>query len=174
MNLLKLKVVKNASWIIGCRIVQSVMALVISMMSARYLGPSNYGLISYAGSVVAFVIPLAQLGLRNILVEEIAAQPEKEGKIIGTSIAISLVSSLFCVAGCIAFVAFTNAGERETVIVCALYSTSIFFQMLELIQYWYQAKLLSKYTSVTSLVSYFVCAAYKIFLLIINIFTRVC
>ncbi len=166
MNLSKHNIVTNAGWIIGCRIVQSLMALIIGTLSARYLGPSNYGLISYAGSVVAFVVPLAQLGLRNVLVEEIVAHPENEGKIIGTSIAISLVSSLFCIAGCSSFVALANSGERETLIVCALYSLSLFFQMLEMIQYWYQAKLLSKYTSVTSLISYFICAAYKIFLLV--------
>ena len=166
MKLTKRSVVKNAGWIIGCRIVQSLMALIIGMLSARYLGPSNYGLISYASSVIAFVVPLAQLGLRNVLVEEIVAQPENEGEIIGTAIVISLVSSLFCVAGCISFVSFANAGEQETIIVCALYSISLLFQMLELIQYWYQAKLLSKYTSIVSLASYFICAAYKIFLLI--------
>lgn len=166
MNLSKNKVVKNAGWIIGSKIVQSLMALVIGMLSARYLGPSNYGLISYASSVVAFAVPLAQLGLRNVLVEEIVSQPENEGKIMGTSIVLSLISSLFCIAGCISFVALANAGERETLIVCALYSGSLFFQMLEMIQYWYQAKLLSKYTSITSLISYFICAAYKIFLLV--------
>ena len=72
------KVVKNASWIIVCRIVQSLIALVIGMISARYLGPSNYGLLNYASSVVAFVVPLAQLGFRNVLVEEIVSHPERE------------------------------------------------------------------------------------------------
>lgn len=165
MSLMKNSVIKNAGWIIGCRIIQSLIAVIIGMLSARYLGPSNYGLISYASSVIAFVVPLAQLGMRNVLVEEIVSHPEREGKTIGTSIAISLVSCFLCMAGCIAFVAVANAGERDTLIVCALYSISLVFQILEMIQYWYQAKLISKYTSVTSLVSYLICAIYKVFLL---------
>ena len=48
------RLVNNASWIIGCKIVQNILSFVVSMMSARYLGPSNYGLITYATSVVAF------------------------------------------------------------------------------------------------------------------------
>ncbi len=142
------------------------MALVIGMFSARYLGPSNYGLISYASSVVAFVVPIAQLGLRNVLVEEIISRPENEGQVMGTSIGLSLLSSLFCIIGCISFVYIANSGEFETLIVCTLYSFSLFFQMLEMIQYWYQAKLLSKYTSITSLISYFICSVYKILLLL--------
>lgn len=166
MGFTKNKAVRNAGWIIGCKIVQSLMALIIATLSARYLGPSNYGLISYAASIVAFVAPLAQLGIRNVLVEEIVSNPKREGEVLGTTIVISLIASVFCAAGCVAFVAVANAGERVTLIVCALYSISLVFQMLEMIQYWYQAKLLSRYTSVTSLVSYFICSLYKIFLLV--------
>ena len=72
------KVAKNASWIIGCRIGQAILSLVINMLTARYLGPSNYGLITYAASLVAFVLPIAQLGFNNILVQEIVNDPENE------------------------------------------------------------------------------------------------
>lgn len=166
MNIIKNRVVKNASWIIGCRIAQAILAFLIGMITARQLGPSNYGLLNYANSVVAFVVPLAQLGLKNILVEEIVSHPEREGKTIGTSLVISVVSALFCSVGCIAFVSVVNAGERDTLVVCALYSISLIFQMTEMIQYWYQAKLLSKYTSVVSLCTYGVVSLYKIFLLV--------
>ncbi|MBQ7818385.1 MAG: flippase [Bacteroidales bacterium] len=164
--MLKNKAVKNASWIIVCRIAQSVIGLIIGMITARYLGPSNYGLLNYANSVVTFVVPLAQLGLRNILVEEIVSHPEKEGKILGTSLVMGVVSSILCAVGCITFVSVVNAGEQDTLIVCALYSISLIFQMTEMIQYWYQAKLLSKYTSVVSLAVYVVMSVYKIFLLV--------
>ena len=52
------KVIKNASWIIGCQIVKSIMNLIISMLTARYLGPSNYGIINYAASLTAFALPM--------------------------------------------------------------------------------------------------------------------
>lgn len=162
------RILKNASWIVCCKTAQSVIALLITMISARYLGPSNYGLLSYAGSVVSFVVPLAQLGLRNVLVEEIVSHPEREGKTLGTSLVMSVVASLFCIAGCVAFVSVVNAGERDTLIVCALYSISLIFQMTEMIQYWYQAKLLSKYTAITSFVAYVVVALYKVLLLVLG------
>ena len=160
------KVIKNASWIIICKIVQSLLAFVIGMFSARYLGPSNYGLITYASSIVAFAVPLAELGLRNVLVEEIISHPDHEGKILGTSLVMSLMTSLVCIVGCVVFVSIVNANEKDTLIVCALYSISLIFQSMEIIQYWYQAKLLSKYTSVASLFAYFIVSIYKIFLLV--------
>lgn len=160
------KVFNNAKWIIGCKIIQSVLQLVVGMLSARYLGPSNFGLINYASSIVAFAIPFMRLGFNATLVHELVEAPEKEGEIIGTSMLMNIVSSFLCIIGVTAFASVANAGERVTVIVCILYSISLFFAALEMIQYWFQYKLFSKYSSLVMLGAYFVVSAYKIFLLV--------
>ena len=160
------RVVKNASWIIVCKIIQSVITLVIGVISARYLGPSNYGIISYVSSVVAFVLPIMQLGLRSTLVKEFVNSPEQEGKILGTALVINIITSFFCMIGCVTFVAFVNAGEKETILVCALYSLTLLFQATEMTQYWFQSKLLSKYPSIATLAAYIVVALYKTYLLV--------
>lgn len=166
--MIKNKVVKNASWIIGCKIVQSILSLIISMLTARYLGPSNYGIISYAASIVNFIAPLMHLGLSNILVNETVQRPDEEGKIFGTAVGVSVISSLACIAGVTGFTFVANHGDRETIIVCALYSLLLIFQAVDLIQYWFQAKYLSKYTSIASVVAYFIVSVYKIYLLATN------
>lgn len=160
------KVVKNASWIIGCKIAQSFLNLIISMLSARYLGPSNYGLINYAASIVAFVVPIMQLGLRNTLVKEFIDKPEEEGKTLGTALVMNIVSSLACMVGILSFVFLVNGDEPITILVCGLYSISLLAQAAEMSQYWFQSKLLSKYTSIASLFAYVIVSAYKIFLLV--------
>lgn len=164
-KLMKNKVVSNASWIICCRIVQSILTLVVGMMTARYLGPSNYGLINYAASIVSFMVPIMQLGLNNIMVQELINTPEKEGEILGTSLLLSVIMSGVCMVGVFAFTAVVNAGETETIIVCVLYSINLFFQGLEMIQYWFQSKYKAKYTMSVSLIAYVVVSAYKIYLL---------
>ena len=160
------KVVKNATWIIACRIIKTVFALIINMLTARFLGPSNFGLITYAASLVAFVLPIMQLGFSNILVQEIVNNPDREGKTLGTSLFLSFLSSLACIVGVTTFALIANHNEPVTIIVCLLYSINLLFQALELMQYWFQAKYLSKYTSVVSLCAYLVVSAYKIFLLL--------
>lgn len=160
------RVVKNAGWIIGCKIVQSLLSFAIGMITARYLGPSNYGVISYVTSVVAFSFPLMQLGLKNTLVKEFVQSPEKEGEILGTALVINIISSIFCMIGSVSFVAVADAGEKETILVCALYSLTLLCQATEMTQYWFQSKLLSKYPSIASLCAYIVVAIYKIYLLV--------
>lgn len=163
---MKNSVFKNAAWIIGCKIAQSLVNLVIGMLTARYLGPSNYGVISYVSSIVAFAMPLMQLGLRQTLVKEFVHAPDREGQILGTALAINIVSALLCMMGCVAFVMIADAGEKETILVCALYSLTLLFHATEMTQYWFQSKLLSKYPSIATLCAYIVVAIYKLFLLI--------
>lgn len=160
------RVAKNAVWIIAGKVAQSVLALIINMLTARYLGPSNFGLITYASSLVAFVLPIMQLGFSNVLVQEIVNKPEREGKVLGTAIFLSLLSSICCIIGVTSFAFAVNPDETETIVVCLLYSFILILQAIDHIEFWYQAKLLSKYSSIISLISYVAVSAYKVFLLV--------
>lgn len=162
------KVVKNASWIIICKVIQSMCAFIIGIFTARYLGPSNYGLISYAASIVAFFLPIMQLGFNSTLVREFISQPQKEGQVLGTSLVLNIVSSIVCIIGITTFSIISTPNEKETIIVCFLYSLTLLFQASEMTQYWFQAKLLSKYPSIVSLVAYVIVALYKVYILVVG------
>lgn len=160
------KALSNFIWIISSKVIQSALGLVISVLTARYLGTANFGVINYAASVVNFVLPFVRLGLSSVMVQEIIKNRNKEGEITGSAIALSLTSSLVCYVGILIFAFFVNAGEKETILCCAIYGISLFFESLQLINYWFQAVLLSKYISILSVIAYVVVSGYKIFLLV--------
>ena len=164
-KIFKNKNINNAGWLIVSKIFQSLLGIIVGLFTARYLGPSNFGLISYAASVVAFVVPIMQLGFNSVLVQEFTNHPEEEGKILGTSICLSFICGIFCVLGVCGFTLVANPGEPTTTIVCAIYSIMLLFQATEMILYWFQYKLLSKYTAIVSLVAYVLVSGYKLFLL---------
>ena len=161
------KVIRNAGWIIGCKLAKAGLTLLVTILTARYLGVSNYGLINYAAGIVAFVAPIMKLGLDSTIVFELVNKPEKEGETLGTVISLSFISSLVCIGGVLAFTSIANHGEIETLVVCGLYSTLLIFQALEMIQYWFQAKLMAKYSSIAMLIAYLVVTIVQT-LLIIN------
>lgn len=168
MRMEKKQVFHNAKWIVACKIVQSLLQLVVGMLCARYLGPSNYGLIGYATSVAAFFLPVVKLGFDATLVSELIREPAKEGEILGTSLMFNLTASLLCMAGVFAFVRVMNAGETIVILACVLYSLSMVCVALEMIQYWFQYKLLSKYSSVVMLTAYVLVSCYRISLLVLQ------
>ena len=87
------KAMKNSFWIIGEQIFQMVVSLIIGVLSARYLGPSNYGTLNYTASFISFFTSVATLGLDGVVIMKIIANPEKEGEYLGTSIFFRLISS---------------------------------------------------------------------------------
>lgn len=159
------KVFKNASWIIGCKLGQAILNIIVSALTARYLGVATFGVIHYAASITTFFAPIMQLGITSIIVYELVENENDEGKILGTSIGLCFLSSLLCISGIFAFSSIANHGERETIIVCVLYSLLLISQAFEMLQYWFQAKYLSKYTSIIMLVAYVITTVYKIILL---------
>ena len=165
-QLLVNRIASNALWIIVSKGIQAVLGLVLSMVAARYLGPANYGLLNYAVSITLFVGPFAQLGYTATLVHELLVSPENEGEVLGSAILSSLISSFLCMIGISLFVFLVNPGEQATILVCQLYSILLIAQALELIQYWFHARLLAKYVAAITLVCYILLCAYQLFVLI--------
>ena len=159
------RLLQNTKWIIFCKILQALTQLVIGMISARYLGPDHYGLISYAASLTAFAIPVMQLGFRSTLVQEYVENPQQEGQILGTGLALNLLSALACITGLAAFAMIAHRNEPETLAVCILYSIRLLFQGLEMVQYWFHVRLKAKYPSLAALGAYILVSLYKIYLL---------
>lgn len=159
------KLVNNASWLIGCKLVQSILSFIIALLTARYLGPSNYGVLNYASSLVVFVTPVMTLGFNGILVQEFIANKEDEGEVLGTTLISCICSAVICMIAVVIFAFFTNSNDKCTVVVCTLFSLNLLFQALQLVEYWFQAQLLSKYTSIVSLIAYAIVSIYKIYLL---------
>lgn len=162
------RVVNNASWMLFSSVARSIIGFVISILTIRYLGPSNFGLIDYAASLVAIVAPIVKLGFNNVMVAEIIENPEKEGETVGTVIGFTFVSSIVCYLGVMAFCFLANPSETTTHIICGLYSLYIFADSVWMVNYWFQAKLLSKYVSLSSIVVYLIVSLFKVFLLITN------
>ena len=85
----------NTMWDIGGKVFQMFLTLAVGMLTARYLGPSNYGVIGETASYVSFFSVICQLGFTSTAVKEIMDDKEKEGEILGTSIFFRFWNFLF-------------------------------------------------------------------------------
>ena len=93
-SLRKNKVVKNAGWIIGGKVANKLLAFVVGIFAARYLGPSNYGLINYAAAYATFFASLCTLGINSVIVKNFVDHPDQQGETIGTTLLLRAISSL--------------------------------------------------------------------------------
>lgn len=158
-------VARNASWLIAGKLVQIVINLVVGLLTARYLGPSNYGLIGYAAAYTGFFSAFCTLGINSVLIKELTDDPDKHGEILGTSLFLRLVSSTLSALLILCVVYVADAGDPTTLVVVGLTTVGMIFQAFELFFYWFQSRLQSKVTAIVSLIAYMVTAAYRVVLL---------
>lgn len=162
------KTVKNAGWLIVGKMAQMLISLLVSLLTARYLGPANYGLINYATAYTAFFMAFCTLGINSILVKELIDHPDEEGEILGSTLLLRAISSFLSAGVIVLVVGFLEADEPTTILVTALCSLSLVFHIFEAFNFWFQSKLKSKITAIVSLTSYAITAAYKVILLVLN------
>ena len=158
-------VIKNAEWMVGEQLVQMAISFVLSIVSTRYLGPSNFGIINYCSAYVAFFSSISALGLEGVLVKELVTSPDKEGLLVGTSLVMRICSGLFSVVSITVLLIIVKPGDYTIQLVGLLQSLVLLFKAFEVFDFWFQSKLKSKYVSLIKIVSYVLVAAYKVFIL---------
>lgn len=160
------KEAKNAIWLIVGRVAQMILSFFVGVLTARYLGPSNYGTLNYAAAFIAFFSSLCTLGINSVIIKNFSDHPDEEGTTIGTTLILRFVSSLLSGFMIIIIVLFLDAGEKETTIVVALSCLALLFQIADTFNYWFQIRYQSKVSSIATLAAYICTSTYKIILLV--------
>lgn len=167
MNLafLKNKEVKNAGWLIGEQIFQMLVSLFVGVLSARYLGPENYGALNYTASFVALFTSVATLGMDSVILKKMVEAPDVEGGYLGSCIFFRFLSSLLSTLGIGILVFILNPNDQLKLILALIQSIRLIFQSFHLLEKWFQRHLKLKFVAIGKMVACIIVSLYKIVLL---------
>ncbi len=157
---------KNTSWIIVGQIIRMMVSLVVGVITARYLGPSNNGIITYVGSYIAFFVEITGLGLNGILIYEFVNHRDEEGKILGTAIFLRFIVGLISVILFLGIVILTDGNDKKIVMVAVIQALRLPFLCFDTITYWYQSNMKSKHSVIAHITAYLVVVIYRVYLLL--------
>ena len=150
--------IKNTGWLIFDKILHMVMSLVVTGAVARYLGEHDYGIVNYGLSFVNIFTIITKLGIDSIIVNELVKNRDKEGEILGTTIGLRAVSSLLSLVSTYIFVSVLNPGKMVVIAVTMIESMALIGLAGDTLDFYFQSKLLSKYSALARTFSYpFVC-----------------
>ena len=119
------------------QIYQMLLSLVIGVISARYLGPSNYGTINYAASYISFFTIACALGLEGIVVKEMVDNRDNEGVVLGSSIVMRLAAGFLSMIAVCVIVAAINPGDKVLLVVAFLQSLVLLFNAFHIIDFFF-------------------------------------
>lgn len=139
------RIIDNLGWLLLDKLLRLVGGLLIGVWVARYLGPEQFGVFSYAGAYVVLFTAIAALGLNPIIVRELVQRPEREGAVLGTGFALQLAGSLLALALMMSILGYLRPDDRVVRHLVVLMGIGMVIKSGDVIRYWFEARVISRY-----------------------------
>ncbi|MFA5023518.1 MAG: flippase [Patescibacteria group bacterium] len=158
----------NTGWMFGGQMFSLLVSFFIGAWIARYLGPENYGVLSYALSFAGLFAFIASLGIDGVLGREIVKFPEKRDDLLGTSFVLKIIGGLTAFAlVCVAAILFENNFLIRILII--LFGLSFILQAIGVISIFFQSKVEAKQTIKAQFFAMIISSLLKIFLILTHL-----
>lgn len=119
--------------------------VVVSTAVARYLGPSQFGLLNYGLAIYGLFNILSNLGLDLLVVREVALDEKQESDVLGTSFVLKGLASVVTTAAAIMATRLLEPRDRTLIVIVALMSFASIAQAFDVVDYFFQARTQSRY-----------------------------
>lgn len=161
-------VISNIGWLSSDRLIRMGGAILVSTVVARYLGPSQFGLLNLAIAIYMLFNILSNLGLDYLLVRDIVMHPDADQELLGTSFYLKVFASILTTVSAICFAWISNPGNSMVVIIVALLSISAIAQGFDVIEYYFQAKTLSRYSVVPKVIVFVAASIARVYAVLLH------
>lgn len=142
-----LKILANTGWLFIDKILRMGVGLIVGVWVARYLGPAQFGLFNYATAIVALFTAIGTLGLNNIVVRDLVRQPSTEAPTtLGTAFLLQIVGGLLACLMAVAVVYLMRPEDEEAILIVLILGITMLFKSSDVVRYWFEARVESKYT----------------------------
>ena len=162
-----IRYLSNTSWLLGEKILRMTVGIFVSIWLTRYLGPAQFGLYSFAISFVGIFSVIATFGLDEIIVKNLVKRKSKEGEILLTAFSLKLIGGFTAIL-IIAIVAIISTDDLKTIKLIMIVASAIVFQSFNVVDFFFQAKVLSKYVVFSNGLVLFISSLLKITLILIE------
>ena len=156
---------KNTSWVFSEKVLRMTVGLFVGIWVARYLGPEQFGVFSYAQSFVGLFTAIATLGLDGIVVRDLVKDESSEDELIGTAFWLKVMGALGVLLILAIAKNFTSNDCHTDTLVFIIASATI-FQSFNVVDFYFQSKVMSKFVVYANIISLFISSLVKIALIL--------
>lgn len=157
----------NTGWLFGGQMFSLLVSFFIGAWIARYLGPENYGVLSYSIAFVGIFGVIASLGVDGILNRELIKTPEKRDELLGTAFRLKLIGGI--TAFFLVFISvelFRTSSLIKLLVI--LFSFSYIFQSINVISNYFNAEVKSKNNIKATIISTLITTILKVIVILLD------
>lgn len=154
--------IANSAWLLSEKALALGVAFFVSAYVARQLGPEDFGLVSYALALANLFAVAGHVGLSSLVVREIVHSAEDTGEILATGLLMKVVGFFVGFIGLVIFGWWPETRsdvESWSILIAAF---ALLFQPLQIIDFWFQAHLLNRYTVLSKQVAMIIASLVKV------------
>lgn len=155
----------NTGWMFGGQMFNLGFSFFVGIWIARYLGPENFGILSYSLAFVGLFSFIADLGVNSILNRELIKFPEKRDELLGTALRLKIgggIIAFLITLGAI-FLVETSLLIKMLVL---LYAFTFIFQAINVISIFFQARVEAKRNVRAQVISSLISSFFKIVIIL--------
>ncbi len=138
------KYAANTGWLFADFFLRQGLNIIVGIYVARYLKPELFGLLSYASVYMQILMPFALLGLNQVVIRELVKNELDKDKILGTAFVLKICSSILTLI-IIIILSITFESDKNLQLYIIIASISLLFSPFQVIDYFFQAKVQSKF-----------------------------
>jgi O-antigen/teichoic acid export membrane protein len=157
----------NTSWMFAEQVLRIIAGLFVGIYVARYLGPEQFGIYSYAAAFVSLFGAIAGLGLNGIVVRDLVNHPQERDVYLGTAFWLKLCGALLTL-GLLAVVVQFTGNDATTKLYIFIIASGLIFQSFDVVDFYFQSKVLSKYVSMARLIQLALSSVLKLYFIFIQ------
>jgi len=156
------QVLSNIGWLVFSKFLELGLSLVVGVWVTRYLGPTQFGTLTYAISFVGMFRFASLQALKTIVVRDIARTPTTKNETLGTTFALQLTGGLVTLLAAVGIIYWLQPNEPLTHWLVGIIAAGTLFNAFNTIDFWFQSQVQSKYTVVARNSAYVFMAAIRI------------
>lgn len=141
-----LKIIDNIGWLFFDKVLRMGVGLLVGVWIARYLGPEQFGLLSFATAFVGLFGAFAGLGLQGIVVRDIVLEPAGKGETLGTAAVLHVLGGLVAYGLILLVIFWLRPEDTLAKTLVAILGSMMLFKASDVAVYWFESQVLSKYT----------------------------
>ncbi len=146
----------------GDKVTSISVGFLVTVVIARYLGPEDFGILSYAISVAALFSAAGQMGLSGLVVREIVKRPDDRGVTLGTTLGLKFIGMTLSYTVLLVYSAIYEGIESIEFIALSIAGAALLFRPFDVIDFWFQAFVQAKYVTYAALSGLFISSALKV------------
>nr|WP_270049209.1 flippase [Cyclonatronum proteinivorum] len=155
----------SSAWVAAYRMVRMVAAFGVAVWVARYLGPEQYGMLSYAVALVVLVMGITGPGLKDVVTRQLDAFPLRRAATIHAAFRLMLLLNAAMLLAALVLILLLRPDTPVLWLITGIIAIGNLFRAFEAYELWYHFRLKMSSTVLVQAASFFSFAFIKLWII---------